>query len=296
MAKRGTSSNPFQTSSFEEEDDYETEEWEEEEEEVEEKPTRTQARRAPRINPQQFSQRANTPSGLPAPPPSKQRKPVLSTPPVTPSRVRAETRPAPEPVRRTRQSAPPTQAPRGNPAPQRAATAPKPAAQKPAATPKPAAPKPAAPKEVAQRGRPRGKVQAATNPLTSSSYSNGSRTTVSAYPSTPTAAPYGYSSLYSSPTSSIGATNTEQPKNKIIPNIRAAGQRRMERGEARSIDQGTALEIVSKLVGRSISIVDIENDKKAAGMAIFAQPTELVTLFELAVRMVESHQFYSKTV
>jgi hypothetical protein len=93
------------------------------------------------------------------------------------------------------------------------------------------------------------------------------------------------------------APNTTANKSTVIPALRAAGTRLVEKGEARSVDQGTALEIVSRILHRRVTIADIENDRKAAsGISLFAAPTELVTLFELAMRMVESHQFYSKTL
>lgn len=286
MAKRGKSANPFSGSmSFK---DYELEEWdeEEEEEEVEEeedeqpqqrtRATRRAAPKPPRINPEHLSQRANTPSGLPAPRTvlngKRGHKPVLPPAPViTPSRVRAESRTT---TSRSKPTVAPVKSTPALPNPIRSTA-------------------PASPKAEATRGRRRGKTQANDNPATSTSTSSSST-----YPSTAPTAPYGYSSLYSSasvPSTSASAQQTP-PKNKLIPALRSAGTRKMERGEARSVDQGTALEIVGKLIGRNVTINDVEKDKKTSGLALFAPPTELVTLFELAMRMVESHQFYSRTV
>jgi hypothetical protein len=143
----------------------------------------------------------------------------------------------------------------------------------------------AAPKPVATSPKPRRekKVNATVaNPVKTSSSDSA-------------ASSFGYTG---SLTKGSLLTPPTQPPNKVIPSLRAAGQRRMDRGDARTLDQGTALEIVSKIVGRNVSITDIDNEKKSAvaSYAIFAAPTELVTLFELAMRMVESHQFYSRTV
>lgn len=151
------------------------------------------------------------------------------------------------------------------------------------------APEPTKPLQPKRRGRREG----LTTPSASSS-SDAFRS------STPPTAPTGYSSLYGVPslsnyTSTGQAASNPAPKNKIIPALRAAGQRRMDRGEARSLDQGTALEIVSKLVGKNTTIQDIEQEKKSNTQTLFASPTELVTLYELAMRMVESHQFYTRT-
>ena len=115
--------------------------------------------------------------------------------------------------------------------------------------------------------------------------------------SSASSAPSGYSSLYGLPSLSnyTSTSNAPAQKNKIIPALRAAGQRKLDKGEARSLDQGTALEIVGKIVGKNVTINDIEKEK-ANTQALFASTTELVTLYELAMRMVESHQFYTRAV
>lgn len=210
----------------------------------------------------------NSPSQSPLQPTS--RKPTLTSPTTGKSPLASGmkmTNIPPEP-RSRRQAANPT--PKPNPTPSAsklsALSAPKPNAS-PAKAP-PTAPAP----EKQKRTR---SVPNAPSPLTTST-------------STP-------SSSSSSSTSSTSST-TSVP-NKIIPALRAAGVKMFERSDARTVDQGTALEIVSKIAGKRVTIHDIENERKVtSAYSLFSPPTELVTLYELVLRMVESHQFYSRTV
>ncbi len=195
-------------------------------------------------------------------------------------RARRPTPPAPKPEQLTQRANTPSGLP---PAPSPTRTSARPKLTKPVKTSAPA-PAPKAEAQPKRRGRKEG--------LTVNSASSAFTT------STPPSAPSGYSSLYGLPSLSnyTSTSNAPAQKNKIIPALRAAGQRKLDKGEARSLDQGTALEIVGKIVGKNVTINDIEKEKKANTQALFASPTELVTLYELAMRMVESHQFYTRAV
>ncbi len=148
----------------------------------------------------------------------------------------------------------------------------------------PATPKPA----PVQKTRTRKTTAVVKNPT---SPSTSSPSSVFSSPSS------AYSSLLS-PSTAPPASTPSQQKNKIVPAIRAAAQQRLDRGQARTIEQASALELLSRIVGKNITMNDIEKERQAvtSSFALFSPPSELIALFDLASRFVESHQFYSRTV
>lgn len=115
------------------------------------------------------------------------------------------------------------------------------------------------------------------------------------------------SSVFSSPSSAYSSllgpstpapSTPSQQKNKIVPAIRAAAQQRLDKGQARTIEQASALELLSRIIGKNVTMSDIEKERQAvtSSFALFSPPSELIALFDLASRFVESHQFYSRTV
>lgn len=151
----------------------------------------------------------------------------------------------------------------------------------------PSAPKPA----PVQKTRTRRSTAVVRNPSSPSPVSASSPSSVFSSPSS------AYSSLLS-PSSAPPASTPSQQKNKIVPAIRAAAQQRLDRGQARTIEQASALELLSRIVGKNITMNDIEKERQAvtSSFALFSPPSELIALFDLASRFVESHQFYSRSV